>query len=71
MHIYGIQKDGTDEDIYRATMEIQTQRADLWTWCGGWKERVGPMERVTWKLILPYVKWIANGNLLYDPGNLN
>ena len=24
MHIYGIQKDGTDEAIYRATMERQT-----------------------------------------------
>ena len=35
------------------------------------EERVRCMERVTWKLILPYVKWIANGNLLYDPGNLN
>ena len=29
------------------------------------------MERVTWKLTLPYVKWIANGNLLYDSGNSN
>ena len=24
------------------------------------------MERVTWKYMLPYAKWIANGNLLYD-----
>ena len=29
------------------------------------------MERVTWKLILPYVKQIANGNLLYGSGSLN
>ena len=29
------------------------------------------MERVTWKLILSYVKWIANGNLLYGSGNSN
>ena len=29
------------------------------------------MERVTWKLILPYVKQIANGNLLYDSGRSN
>ena len=29
------------------------------------------MERVTWKLTLPYVKWIANRNLLYVSGNLN
>ena len=27
------------------------------------------MERVTWKLTLPYVKYIANGNLQYDSGN--
>ena len=28
-------------------------------------------ERVTWKLTLPYVKQIANGNLLYSSGNVN
>ena len=28
-------------------------------------------ERVTWKLTLPYVKQIANGNLLYGSGNSN
>ena len=27
------------------------------------------MERVTWTFIIPYVKWIVNGNLLYDSGN--
>ena len=27
------------------------------------------MERVTWKLPLPYVKYIANRNLLWDSGN--
>ena len=31
MHIYGIQKNGTEEFIYRATVEKQTQRIDLWT----------------------------------------
>ena len=30
------------------------------------EERVRYMERVTWKLILPYVKQIANEKLLYD-----
>ena len=35
------------------------------------KERVGYMEIVTWKVTLPYVKHIANGNLLYDSGNSN
>ena len=28
--IYGIQKDGTDEPIYRATVEMQAQRTELW-----------------------------------------
>ena len=35
------------------------------------KERMGCMKRVTWKLTLPYVKYTANGNLLYDSGNSN
>ena len=53
-------------------MEKQTERTDLWT-CrvGGRKKRVRCMERVTWKLTLPYVKKIANGNLLYGSGNSN
>ena len=34
-HIYGIQKNGTEELIYRAAMEKQTQKIDLWTWGGG------------------------------------
>ena len=31
MHTYGICKDGTEEPIYRAATETQTQRTDLWT----------------------------------------
>ena len=34
-HIYGIQKNGTEEFIYRAAMEKQTYRIDLWTWGEG------------------------------------
>ena len=34
-------------------------------------ERVRCMERVTWKLKLPYVKQIAKGNLLYISGISN
>ena len=30
-YIYGIQNNGTEEFIYRATMEKQTQRINLWT----------------------------------------
>ena len=36
---------------------------------GRGEERVRCMERLTWKLTLPYVKLIANGNLLYGSGN--
>ena len=35
------------------------------------EERVRSMERVTWKLTLPYVKQIANGNLLSVSGTSN
>ena len=58
-------KDGPDEPICRAAMEIQTLGTDLGTpWA---KERVGQMERVAWKHIhLPYIKQIASGNLLHD-----
>ena len=38
---------------------------------GRGEERVRCMERVTWKLTLPYVKETANGNLLYDSGDSN
>ena len=31
MHIYRIQKNCTEEFIYRAAIEKQTQRIDLWT----------------------------------------
>ena len=55
-YIYRIQKNGTEELIYRATMEKQTfmdmERGE---------ESVRYMERVTWKLTLPYVKQIVNG----------
>ena len=34
-------------------------------------EKVRCMKRVTWKLILPYVKYTADGNWLYGSGNSN
>ena len=37
-HIYRIQKNGTEEFIYRAAMKKQTQRADLGTWEEGRRE---------------------------------
>ena len=64
MHIYGTWKDGIDEFIFKAAMEKQIKRTDLLTQRRG-EERVRHMERVTWKLTLPYVKYIANRNLLH------
>ena len=69
IHIYGIQKNGTEEFIYRATMERETQKIDIDT--GRGEERLRRMKRVTQKLTLPYVKQIANGNLLYGSENSN
>ena len=69
--MYGIQKDGSDEFIFRAAMEKHTQRTDIENRpmdMGRGEERV---ERITWKLTLPYVKQIANRNQFYDPGNSN
>ena len=31
MHIYGIQKNGADDPIFRAGIKVQVQRMDLWT----------------------------------------
>ena len=42
MHMYGIWKEGTDEPICKAAVEMQTQRMDLWTQWG--KMRVGRIE---------------------------
>ena len=35
MHIYGIQENRTEEFTYRAAVEKQTWRIDLWTWGEG------------------------------------
>ena len=65
-HMYGIQKNGTEEFIYRVAMEKQTQRIDFQTW----GQQGTGIERVTWKLTL-HVKQTANRNLLYGSGNSN
>ena len=57
MHIYGIQKNGTEEFIYNGETDIDNRLMDM----GRGEEKVRCMEKVTWKLILPYVKQIANG----------
>ena len=35
MYLYGIQKDGADEPICWAVMEMQTQRTDPWAQASG------------------------------------
>ena len=47
--------------------DIENRLADM----GKGEMRVRCMERVTWKLTLPYVTQIANGYLLYVSGNSN
>ena len=48
-HIYRIQKNGTEEFIYRAPVEKQTQRIDLWTWeRGGEGEMYGKSNMQTY-----------------------
>ena len=55
MHKYGIKKNGSEEFIYRAAMEKKdTENRHMNK--GRGEERVRCMERVTWKLTLPYVK---------------
>ena len=63
-HIYGIQKNGTDEPIFRAGIDTQTQRTDLWPQQG--QERVGRIESSFEIYMLPYV---TNGKLLYNAGS--
>ena len=47
--------------------DIETRLMDM----GRGEKRVRCMERITWKLTLPYVKQIAKRNLLYGSGNSN
>ena len=54
-HIYGIQKNGSEEFIYTGNSgetDIENRLKDM----GRGEEKVRCMERVIWKLILPYVK---------------
>ena len=52
-------------------MEKQTDIENRLMDMGRGEERARCMERVTWKLTLPYAIYIANGNLLYVSGNSN
>ena len=69
MHIYGIQKNGTEDYLQGSNGEtdIENRLMDM----GNGEERVTCMKRVTWTFTLPYVKQIANENLLYVSGISN
>ena len=47
MHIYGLEKNGTDELICRAGIEMERYRTDLWMQWG--KGRVGGIDRAALK----------------------
>ena len=68
MYKYGIKKNGSEEFIYRASVEKQTQRIDLWTWGEGRRGKEHGKSNME-----PYITIhkIANGNLLYGSGNSN
>ena len=52
--------------------DIENRLTDMAAEVGwGMRERVGYVERVPWKHTLMYVKYIANGNFLYDSRNSN
>ena len=53
MHVCRIQKHGIEEFVYKAAMEKQTQENRFMA-MGRGEEKVRCMERVTWKLTLPY-----------------
>ena len=61
----GMQKDGTDEPMCRAAMEMKTDRTSLWAWWGAvsGKERVGQMESSMNTYTLTYVGicWMTQG----------
>ena len=57
-------EEGTDKPIFRAGIEAQTQRTNMWTWEGGgeggtnWESGIDIYAP-------PCVKQTASGNLLY------
>ena len=62
--MYKIQKNGTEEFIYWATVKKWTENRLMAM--GRGEESVRCVERITWKLTLPYAKQIANRNFLYS-----
>ena len=68
--IYRIQKNGTEE-FYSQGHNGETDKENRLMDMGRGEERVRCMERVTQKLTLSYVKYIANENSLYGSENSN
>ena len=66
MHIYGIQKDGTDDSICRAAVEMQTQNRLVYT--GQVREREEWREQHG-NIYTTNVKQTASGNVLCDSVN--
>ena len=67
MHIYGIQKNSTDEPVYRKEMEMQMQRIDWSSQLG--KEGQDKLRKQTDVYILSCVKQITSGKLIYNTGS--
>ena len=71
----GIQKNGVDEQVFKAEIETQMQRTNVWTPRGesqGWV--VGGGGGMNWEIeidiyTLLYIKYMTNKNLLYSTGN--
>ena len=62
-HICGIQKNDTDEFVFKAERETLTQKTNVWTPVGvgsGMNQEIG-IDMYT----LLYIKYITNENLLY------
>ena len=65
--VHGVAKSwtGLSDFTFNGETDIENKPMDTGE---GRRERVRCMERVTWKLALPYVRQTANRNLLYDAG---
>ena len=69
--IHGVAKSQTRLKQLSSSSNAETSIENRLMDMGRGEQKVRCMERVTWKLTLPYVKQIANRNLLYGPGNSN
>ena len=72
MHVCGIQKNGTDEPVFKAEIETQMQRTNIWTPRG--KAGGGGGGGMNWEIgidiyTLIYIKQISNKKLLYKKIN--